>query len=211
MVLFAHVTSFVAGERHGNLLVEKGGRAFPSVMILDENGKVLTRQPREEYTVEAFRRTHHTATTWRELKAKAEAGDSEVADELFLAELRLGRLDFETARRQNLRFEDFTDEETAEILSLLSNLEMDWALASLGLEDPRRTDKRFVEMKDAGRIPTGPSARIFWLRLLEYARTETDADLFEDALGGMRKLLGDNERYASWFKDMEETLKELRG
>jgi hypothetical protein len=38
-----------------------------------------------------------------------------------------------------------------------------------------------------------------------------DADLFGDALDGMRKVLGDEERYAGWFADMEKLLAELRG
>lgn len=211
VVLLTHVTSFVVGERHARLLTDKGGRAFPTIMFLDEKGEILTVQPQDEYTVPAFRAMLDTLNQWSDLKTRAAAGDRDVANGLFLVELKLGKLTFDNARDRARRLTGFTEEQQAEIAARLLNLEFDSIMTKPGHPDGIAT--QLVGMKNAGQIPTGIKAQQFWTRIMTYASSELkeDADLFAEALAAMKKIWGDDERFAGRIKALERVLEELRG
>lgn len=211
VILMAHVTSFVVGERHGRLLTDKGGRAFPTIMFLDEKGEVLIVQPQDEYTVPAFRSTLDTLNEWLDLKARAAAGDRSAANGLFLADLKLGKVTFDTALARAKRLTGFTDEQRAEIAARMPNLEFDSIMSKPGHPDGMAI--QLVEMKNAGRIPTGIKAQHFWTRIMTYASSELkeDADLFAYALAAMKKIWGDDELFAARIKALEKVLEGLRG
>ncbi len=211
LVLFTHVTSYVANAPYAKLLTDKGGTVFPTIMILDETGEVLFKQTDSERNVDTFRDMHDTVRSWLSLKARADAGEKGRENELFLVELKLNKLGFDVARVQRRGLKDLTEQQDAEISRRMINLEFDWIISSPGGNVPEDIIKRLIQMKGAGRIPTGPSARKFWTNLLEHGRVIRDADLFEDALDGMRKVFGDEERYAGWIAEMEKLLAELRG
>ena len=211
VVLFTHVTSYVAHAPYARLLIDKGGTVFPTIMILDENGEVLFKQADSERTVGAFRDMHDTVRSWLSLKARTNAGEKDRETKLFLAELKLNKLGFDVARVRRRELKNLTEQQDDEISRRMINLEFDWIISSPGGNIPEEITRKLIQMKGAGRIPTGPSARKFWTNLLEHGRVSRDADLFEDALNGMRKVLGDGERYAGWFADMEKLLSELRG
>lgn len=209
-VLFAHITSRTPDEPHADLFLQKGGRGYPSIIILDAKGTPLARHPSSELTFEAFRSTHDTVVKWLALKERAEAGDKDVETELLLAELSLNKVPYDEATGRAARLRDVTPEQKEELSRLMVNLEFFWKVNSLGAT-PGNVYKNLLAMKQIGHIPTGDAGRMFWQRLSRYARDRRDADLYAESLEGMKKILGDDPRYARLFSEMERTLKDLRG
>ena len=44
VVLYLHISTRIPGEANGTLFAEKGGNAFPTLMVMDKDGNVLARQ-----------------------------------------------------------------------------------------------------------------------------------------------------------------------
>ena len=44
VVLFCHISTRIPSDPNAFLFAEKGGNAFPTLMVLDEDGNVLARQ-----------------------------------------------------------------------------------------------------------------------------------------------------------------------
>ena len=40
-VLFCHLTTQIEGEKHADLLEQKGGQGFPHIVFMDSDGNVL--------------------------------------------------------------------------------------------------------------------------------------------------------------------------
>ena len=123
-----HNTSQVDDEPYPTLLQDKGFGGFPSLAFMDHEGNVLTAQG--ERTVSGFNKMLVVVENYVTLKAKAEAGDESVTNELFLAELDLNKLDYDTARTRYSELKDLSDAQTAHIEGKLTAMEMQGLLAS---------------------------------------------------------------------------------
>ena len=181
MVLFLHNTSKVEGEPYPNLLKEKGGRGFPTLVFMDATGEVLHQQAWTKRSVAAFHKSHRALDTLARLAGKAEQGDESVKKAIFFAKLELDRYGFKEAKAkmENL---SFSGEQETSLQTALVQLEFDEAYKSAGA-DRKALTKKILEMHKAGRIPQGRhSVRTFWNTLLSHAQAEKDVKLYEEAL-----------------------------
>lgn len=209
VVAFCHISSRVAADKHQNLLQEKGGNGWPFVVFMDDAGTVLTEQ--QERTVDAFRATLASLTTYRELKAKAAAGDESVGTDLLLAELRLGLVSFADAKTRATKLEGLTEEQSKEIGQLLVNREFESIMRIRTREEAAQAFDKIQAMFEAKRIPHGKNAQLMlYDMLLRKADNDADPELFATALGELEKLLGDDENYAETLELLEAKLDGLR-
>lgn len=147
-----------------------------------------------------------------ELRAKEELGKGEQV-ELFLLDSRLGMMDYHEAKDRAEALGKLDPDAAAKVNEILVNGEV----AYLMQPPPRSAQDRidlgadFAEMAAKGEIPTKPNlARMFWIYQLAWADSEKNADAYARALDGVKKALGDDERYAKLLERYEARLAELR-
>lgn len=214
-VLFLHVTSRIEGRRHDNLLEEKGGDAFPCLVFLDAEGRVVGRHEGER-TLKAFDETGRLAASVPDLRKQAET-DTAAAVELLRAEHRLGVLTAEAARTAAGRLKDLNAEQKRRIDGLLADFEVREIRGALrfgpGLEEATKAAAaKFAEMKKAGRIPEGESeVQTFWILLLDDAERRRDVAGFEEALKALKARFGQAQEAQDYLRKAEERLEALHG
>lgn len=205
MVLFLHITSKVEGDPHQSLLTDKGGRGFPYLVYMDQEGEVLA-QPKER-SVKGFDATLGAVETYRTLKARVEKGDESVAGEYFLARLSLGQLKLAEAKAEAKEVK-LTEEQAQKLDKLLLNLEVDEATATVrSREKLLEVGGMFRKMWQEGRVPTGNSALPFWYFIIEVAITEEQVELATKALAEFEQRFGEGKRWKrnikTWKKKIE--------
>ena len=192
-----------------DLLKEKGGTGFPSLFWMDADGNVLARQG--ERSVEGFTKTLKNLKAHADLKAKAAKGDRAATVDLLVSEIELGKLDFDAASKQAKGLGELTNEQKARIDGLLLGLEVS-KLASARTPDARAAaSKQMLGMMKEGRIPTGNAARLFYSMVLTAAEAEKDAKAFEQAMEGIKQLVGDDARAKPMLDSMQKRLDKLKG
>lgn len=210
-VLFLHVTTRVESDPYQNLLHEKGGSGFPHLAFLDAEGSVIgVHQGSRD--VEGFRKTGEKAKSLAELKKKAESGDPGARFDYLVASLEMSPMTPEELEKRLKECGELTKEQKARIDPLLLNNEVHGLLESVQSEEEAMAlAPKFLEMKKAGRIPTGDDESMgFWMVLMNHAESEKDIALFEEALGAMREKLKDNPRAKKFLTSREETLQEMK-
>ncbi|GEM_PF-4425336 len=112
-VLFLHNTSHVEDEPYPNLLKEKGGTGFPTLMFMDAEGKVLAvhRGPR---SLEGFTKSAEKAREYLRLREAAAKGDGKARVRLLLLDLEMGGFDPKDARDRLDALGDSMSEEDRE-------------------------------------------------------------------------------------------------
>ncbi|MBI2264272.1 MAG: hypothetical protein HYU64_03740 [Armatimonadetes bacterium] len=213
-MLFCHITSRVKSDPYQNLLAEKGGDGFPYLAFMDAGGNVLARHdgPR---TVEGFKETALAANDFLSLKAKAAKGDKQARYRLLVAQLELGQLTSAEARKKLDEMKYLTKEQRdVIIIGPLANLEVREIGSSTITSDKASREeaaKKFLEMKKAGRLPTGSrETQFFWITIMSYAETEKDAVLFEEGLNALKARFASNPRAQKFFEEKEALLQKLK-
>jgi hypothetical protein len=210
VVLFCHVTTRIPGRQYDGLLGEKGGRGFPYLVFLDEEGEVIS-SPNGR-SVDAFRAGAAAAQAFLDLRNLENPTPAQQV-ELFLTELDMGRLNLAEANERKAGL-SLTAEQEAQVAEALTDLEI---LAMLEEGQPRTPDaqaalgRRYKALWDDGRRPNGQRAKeVFYIMLLEAGFADGDADLFEGALGELRTEFGGNPRARQFFQQQEQRLEQLR-
>lgn len=183
-VLFCHVTTQIDGRPDDDLMRQKEFRGFPSLAIMDAEGEVVKRDVGR--TVEAMSSAIDAVQSYTTLKAKVDAGAKDLAAKLFVAEVRLGKIDVDEAKARLAKFKL-----TGEDKKLIDGLIFDKELA--GWFDQARNRsltppeffKKIYDAYKAGDRPSSDeqSQTTFWNFLLQGAETAGDADAFEVAAG----------------------------
>jgi hypothetical protein len=207
VVLFVHVTSNVAGEKHGNLHREKGFRTFPALAFLDADGTVLAVQ--RDLTVAGFASTAAKVEALLAARKAAAGGGGEADKSLLLAELELDRLDSAqiTARARKL---DLSKEEALRIdRKLVDNelAELQRQVRVLGREEVLR---RFGELVRSGRRPNEQNAMQFWNMSLAFAAQAKDPQLAEQSFAELTSRAGKQERFKPAVENWEKLLAESK-
>lgn len=211
-VLYCNIMSRVPGDKHQDLLMEKGGQGFPYLVFLDADGNVLARHEGAR-DVEGFRQTGQKVRDFLELRRKAEAGGPEAKIDYLIARLDLGHVKAADAERelaglgkpsaaQQGRFDGALANAT--VLEEVRALQSDEAAAEAG--------KKFYERYKAGKpAPTADDAmQAYWILLMDCAEDKKDADAFEAGLKALKAKFGDLPQAQKWFKEKEEVLKNLK-
>lgn len=188
----------------------KGGRGFPYVAVLDAEGNLLAKhygQRTLEMFRETARRAQAKAQSLQDLKARAEQGDAAAKHAYLLAQLELGHLALEAARRRADELADLSPEQTRRLHGLLADLEV----AEIGAAPAAEAGRRCFEMKRAGRIPIGDEAvQAFWFLILDYAESQKDAPAFEEGLTALKSRFGADPRMRKALQDKEAVLRKLK-
>jgi len=213
IVLFAHFTSRVEGEKYGDLWKEKGGKEFPWVVALDPEGNVLGELG--ERNLDGLAAMVRDGADYRVLRAKK---DLAPAERLRLLELQLDRalLKPEEFRAQAAAIEGL-DAATAKRRDTdIVHIDIDRETEPFYRGEPdaalkARVGKVFAEMYRAGRVPT-ESGRIgtFYSLIQDYAESVKDADLFAATIPPLKEAWGTGKRLEPFYKQMEDRLAALR-
>ena len=215
--MFCHITSQIEGDKHADLLGEKGGQGFPHFAALDSTGQVLQLHGMNPRTIDGFRKTMAaakvTATKLVTLAAKAKEGDQDAAKELFKLRLDLGHLSVEEALKQ-LETLELNDEEKAKVLIKVANMEVMNILQSIRSEEEvKDASAKFLAMARAGRIPDGQQEMpIFWQLTLQAAEEASDAAVYEEGVEALKPLLESNPRPEAkeFLATLQATLETLK-
>lgn len=211
-MLFCHVTTKVTTDPYQGLLREKGGTGFPYLVFLDADGNVTAKQG--DRTVAGFQTTLAALTAIADLQKKATAGDKVAAADLLLAEMALGRLDLTAAKERADKVAalgTLDAERQQQLTSALIGLEVEAMLAGARTpEAAAELGKKCLAMLQAGRVPTGRSARTFYLHAMSAAQKVGDVKSYEAALTVMEKLLAGQKGADVALKRYRETLERLK-
>lgn len=210
MVLFCHNTSRVESDPHQSLLGEKGGSGFPYLVFMDEKGNVIAKHAAAR-NVEGFKTTMGRADEFLALQKKAASGDKDAKVELFLQQLELRHFKLDEARAKRQELGQVPEETSKKIDGLLLGLEVSQIVGKIqDRKDIAKAGKPLAEMFEAGRIPEGSDARMFWNVLLAYAEETKDIPLFEKLIARLEKDAGDNPRSKAMVEAAKKRLEKLR-
>jgi hypothetical protein len=211
-VLFCHITTQIPGEKHGDLLSQKGGEGFPHVVFMDAEGKVLAEHegPR---SAEGFDATGAKASAFIALRDQAAKGDKKAEADLLVKQLELGHLEAAEAAKKadgmNLSKEQKAAFEAAlaerEILGVLQGIRDD--------EGANAAGKSFFDRYQAGKpAPVGDQAvQGYWILLMGHAEDAKDVSAFEAGLKALKAKFGNVPQAQAFFKKQEATLEKLKG
>lgn len=177
-----HVTTQIEGRPDDDLLSQKGFRGFPSLAILDAEGEILKKDIGR--TVEAMNTAVDAVSEYNSLKQKIASGAKGLEAKLFVAEVRLGKIDVAEAEAKLAKFK-LTGDDKKLVDSLIFDKEFsDWLdqARSRKLAAPEFFGKVLKAYK-AGRRPSegGEAAPMFWQFLLQGAEDAADPKAFEAA------------------------------
>lgn len=208
-MLFCHVTTHIEGEPNDKLLEEVGGGGFPTILVLDADGKMIGRHAGERSVAE-FDKLVTKAAAYLDARKKAAEGDKSAGIDVALADLELGTLTAEAAKKKVEALGPPTDAQKARLDGILLNAEVMDISKALG-KDRVGAGKKFLELKNAGRIPDGyKETDIFWNRILDFAESEKDAKLFEEGLGKLKEKFASNPNTKKFFEGKDATLAKLK-
>ena len=178
---------------------------------MDADGEVLAAPTGRSVT--AFNSTLTSLEAYLDLKARADGGDKSVANDLFIAELQLGKLDFDDAKIRHGELRGLGTEQVKLIDAAFVNLEVDDIVNRVNTRQivVEEATKQFAEMAKADRVPTSSFAPSFWSIVLQHAASTEDVKLFERGFSAMKELLGDSSQNAEMLETLEKQLKELKG
>jgi hypothetical protein len=213
-VLFFHITTQIQGEKHGNLLEEKGGEGFPHIVFMDAEGKVLAVHE-EDRTAAAFAKTGEKAKAFITLKAKAAKGDKAAKVDFILAEMDLGQLKPDEAQKQlNESASKLTKEQQQKLDGMMLNLSIMEIVKGIDSEEAAKAaGKKFYDMQKAGK--PGPSSeqavQPYYILGMNAAEEAKDAATFEKDLKALKEKFADNPRAQKFFEAQEKKLEALKG
>lgn len=177
-----NITSQIDGRPEDGLLAELGQpERYPTMLFLNGDGTVAAVQ--EARTVRGFA---HTLALLDERDALrgTEGRDQKAEVRLFLVEAELGNLGFEAAQERRRQLGDISAEQAKAADQLLTNLEVPFVLEKHGRSG--KTAEAFLDMHEAGRIPSGPAAVDFWLNILYYLQA-VDDERYEKMVAALEK------------------------
>ncbi|MCE9582525.1 MAG: hypothetical protein K8T20_08540 [Planctomycetes bacterium] len=203
------MTTHIENEPHDKLLEEKGGGGFPTILILDADGNMIGRHVGER-TVAEFDKRVAKAVAYLAAKKKAADGDKSAGIDVAIADLELGTVTAEEAKKKIAALGPPTPEQQAQLDGVLVNAEVTAVMTAAG-KDKIAAGKKFAEMKTAGRIPSGyKETDTFYSRILDYAESEKDAKLFEEALGKLKEKFASNPNTKKFFEGKDAILQKLK-
>lgn len=204
----------IEGRKDDNLLLDKGGRGFPYIVFMDDDGTIITVQ--DDRTVAGFDKTFkEKVQRFLELRAKAQSGDPGAQIDFALLEGDLGRIKFDEVQKR-LEGKKLSDAQK----QVLGEVELGAMIAAAADATDegafRDAAKRLADGFAAGRVPaTNERKQPFFNILLQYGLSEKNPDLAQKSLDALkpilRETLGDNnERLEAAIRKMDDKIAELR-
>jgi hypothetical protein len=212
-VLFCHITTQIQGEKNGRLLGEKGGNAFPYLAFLDADGRVCAKHPSGvARTVDGFSATAQKARDFLALKKKAET-DKAAAVDFFFQAAEISHFTAAEARERSKTLAELTDDQKKRVEQILLALDVQEIAGGVNWQDKKTmadAGAKFLEMKKAGRIPTGDrEMQSFWICIMEHAYAQKNAALFEEGFSALKEKFG-SRMNKKFLEEREKQLAELK-
>jgi len=211
-VLFCHITTQIQGEKHGNLLEQKGGEGFPYIIFMDAQGNILAVHE-EERSAAGFSKTGEKARTFVALKEKAAKGDATAKVDLILAQLDMGQIKAADADKQLKDAGTLSKEQQAKLDEILANVSVMEIVKAIESEnEAKEAGKKFYEMQKAGKpAPTSDQAiQPYFILGMNAAEEAKDAATFEKDLNALKARFGENPQAKKFFEAKEKKLAELK-
>lgn len=214
VVLFCHVSSRVPSDPDGLLFCEKGGTAFPTLMVLDDRGNVLGRHCGER-SIAAVRRLLAQGRAFADLIRRAEgSADLAVRQECLSKQLEYGHLDPEAARARLQSLGGLSADQQAWFDAAIVCRECDLAFLEIrrAADDPARLQaaRRLVDMKERGHVPSDARTLAFWEWIMTWAAHAQDARLYEEGLAATKALLPDDPNSRELCRARQEVLDRMK-
>lgn len=208
MVPFLHVTTHIEGHPYDELLREKGGTGFPTLMFLDAFGRTILKHDGAR-SVRGFEGSLDQVHAFLTLMQRAEAGDADAATTVLLRQLELEWFDYEEALQRYEALEKVSAREKDAFERLLIDTEVR-SLAEAAGSDPakrRAAGERFYEMWKEKRVPDSSGRLyVFWSLIADYAEGAKDKKLFQSVVRASKNSIGKHRRYSGFQEDLERRL-----
>ncbi len=202
-VMFLHVTTQIKGRKDDDLLGKKGGRGFPFLCVMDDQGNVLA-QHEGDRTAEAFEATVGEAQKFIDLKKRAASGDKPAGIDYALARCRKGQINFEELSKELKPLGKLTAEQQKAFDGLKAD---DLVRQTLDVE----VGRKFAEMQSKGIIPVDEEQeQRFWEHIRSYAETTKNVKVFETWLAFMKTKFGSHPNAKPYFEAQEQKLAEMK-
>ena len=211
-VLFCHITTQIPGEKYGNLLSEKGGRGFPHLVFMDDEGSVLA-EHKGDRTAEGFSKTGQKAKDYLALKAKAAKGDKIARIDFVIAQLVVGKLRSDEAAKQMAGLGKPTPAQQAKFDAELVNASVLETVKGIESDElSKAAGKKFYGLFCAGKPgPTSEEAiQPYYILMLNAAEEAKDPKTFEAALGKLKEKFGNLPQAKAFFTKNEKRLEDLK-
>jgi hypothetical protein len=176
VVLFTHVTTHVDTDPYDTLLSENGFNGFPSVAILDAEGRQLEGHVGGDKLTGIQTMLEKAQAYAKEVVAKADAGDKAAQKKLLLDRIAKKSIKLEDAKKGLAAQADLSADERATAEAMLPNLEMSGHMGTAWKDRPG-TALKLAAMMKAGRIPSGKDAGGFFTQVMTAADATKDAKL----------------------------------
>lgn len=182
-VLFCHVTTRIDGRPDDDLLNQKGFRGFPSVAIMDAEGEIVKKGVGR--SVAAMGSAIDAVSAYNAIKTKVASGEKGLDAKLFVASVRLGKIDADEAKEKLGKYK-LSAANKKIVEGLIFDKEMDgWfsKARSRGLT-PQEFFAKIYDAYKAGRRPSDSeeSQNTFWNFLLQGAEEAGDVEAFQAAV-----------------------------
>jgi hypothetical protein len=212
-VLFLHITTMIPGEKHGDLLEQKGGYAYPWIVFMDATGDILL-EHKGERTAEAFGKTGTEAKAYVALREKAAKGDATAKIDFAILQLTLLKVTVAEA--------DQAVKEAGAPPTPPQQASLDIARTNAQLREELRAVKTdaqlealkarfYARFKEGKTMPTNDIVlQNYCLRVLEVSFEQKDPDTYAGALKVLRDRYGKEEQLVPFFEERDKELKELR-
>jgi hypothetical protein len=234
VVLFCHISTRIPTEPFNFLFAEKGGNAFPTLMVLDEDGNVLARQCGDR-TMRAIRDVVAEGRQFDDMIQKANASsvmqwghtpvlgnwaiaqakcDCETQFDCLTRQVQYGHLSPEVARARAAQIKTLSADRKAYLEAAIVSRECSLGLLEIrkACDEPAQLNaaKRLVEMKRAGHIPSDSNVFPFWDWVMSWASHNNDITLYEDGLIAMKALLPNDSDSRDRLQEKVNTLDRMK-
>jgi hypothetical protein len=213
VVLFCHISTHITTDSHRFLFAQKGGNAFPTLMVLDGDGNVLARQCGER-SLQAVCGLLAEARAFADLIQHPERSDFESRRRCLAKRIEFGHLDPEQARDEVKKLGNLPSERRAWFDSMIISRQCAVAMLAIRTapDEAGRIEaaKELVAMKKAGHIPADANALSFWDWVMSYALHTQDSKLYEEGLSAMTMLLPDDPETRGRIQEKRQALDRMK-
>jgi len=227
VVLFIHISTRIPGEANGTLFAEKGGNAFPTLMVMDKDGNVLARQCGER----SMRVVRDVVAEGQGFKAlidrctpqPVQSGDGKVSEcsaspeeryECLCKQIQYGHFAPDVARARVKDLGNLSADRKGWFEAAIVSRECQMALLEIRKAPDERGQyqaaEKLVQMKKAGHIPSDSNVFPFWEWVMAVARANQDIALYEDGLIAQKALRSDDANWRDRLQENENTLEKMK-
>ena len=211
---FVHITTRLEDREHEELLFDKGGNSFPSIMFLDAEGEVIAIHKRAN-TMKGFEVTSSLVRRYRDLKKKVKDGDASAKTDLLITEGDLGRMDYYEVEEELDGAKLTADQQKAlkRIKADNAAIEQDAMIRNArgSADSLKDAGEEFLELYKEGARPSIARAQmIYWWALGTYAGQTKNVAVLEEAIKQAKTLLPDDRFMKRKVTEFEATLAGLK-